>query len=343
MSHKKGRGLSKRRRTGPQCSGNTIAEHWRLWRPKSKMGSRGKHWCFTWNNYSEEDWDICKRVLGNKDLVEYGIMSHEVGELERTRHIQGYVCFRNRQRISSLKKKFDSNHIHWEVMRGTPKEASDYCKKDSIDPEMGQDTPNYLVFGTLPEKERSRTDLKRLIKDYKAGATEEQLVKRMHQSAKEQTKMKDWKQGYKEKALRQWQNAVLRLFEIQNDRQVMWLVDTVGGKGKTWFGNWLLANRDAQLLGNMKSESFDWAWSGCEMTVFDFARCVDGGFNYNNIEKAKNGYVYSPKYAGKTAVNANSKVLVLSNEQPDRSKLSEDRWFICELYSEDDNTKIKVL
>ena len=90
-------------------------------------------------------------------------------------------------------------------MRGTPKEASDYCKKDSIDPEMGQDTPNYLVFGTLPEKERSRTDLKRLIKDYKAGATEEQLlcayptqwimygekVKRMHQSAKEQTKMKD--------------------------------------------------------------------------------------------------------------------------------------------------------
>ena len=43
------------------------------------------------------------------------------------------------------------------------------------DPEMGQDT-KLLSVRQLPEKERSRTDLKRLIKDYKAGATEEQLL-----------------------------------------------------------------------------------------------------------------------------------------------------------------------
>lgn len=309
-------------------------------------GSRGKHWCFTWNNYDQEDWDRCKNILSNKSFVTYGIMSHEVGELGHTRHIQGYVCFVNRQRMTVLKKKFDSDKIHWEIMRGTPKEASDYCKKDSVDAEdEDANTPNYVEFGELPEKERSRNDLKRMIKDFDEGATEAALlsaypsqwvmygekVKRMKQSAVEEGKLKDWKGTFQAKDLRRWQEAVLRQLEIQNNRQVLWLVDLEGGKGKTWFGNWLLANKDAQVLPNMKSDAFDWAWAGKDVTVFDFARCVGEGINYNNIEKAKNGYVYSPKYMGKTAVNANSKVIVFSNEMPDKTKLSDDRWFIFRL------------
>lgn len=314
------------------------------------VGARGKHWCFTWNNYDEDDWNVCKAILGNKDLVEYGIMAHEVGDREQTRHIQGYVCFLNRQRMTQLKKRFDSDKIHWEVMRGTPKEASDYCKKDSVHDLHGEDTPKYLEFGTLPEKERSRSDLKRMIKDYTEGASEEAMlsayptqwvmygekVKRSKQSAEEEKKLKEWKEQYSRETLRPWQKSALSVLQIQNNRQVMWLVDEVGGTGKTFFGNWLLANNDAQLLTNMKSDAFDWAWGGKEYTVFDFARCVGEGINYNNIEKAKNGYVYSSKYMGKTSVNSKSKVIVFSNEMPDKSKLSEDRWFIFKLETRDD-------
>ena len=367
MSHEKGRGLSKREKLSEQTvaavqsngldrSAQVILLLRTAVQNFEMAGSRCKHWCFTWNNYSEEDWDICKRVLGNDKVVTYGIMSHEVGDLQRTRHIQGYVCFLNRQRISSLKKMFDSNNIHWEVMRGTPKEASDYCKKDSIDAEEGEGDLNYLEFGTLPEKERNRNDLKRLITDYNNGASEEQVfmaypsqwvmygekIKRMKMAVEEEKKMTAWKETYKSQPLRPWQKAIKCLLKFQKDRKVLWVVDAEGGRGKTWFGNWMLANTDCQLLCNMKSEAFNWAWAGKDYTVFDFARSVDGGFNYGNIEKAKNGYVYSAKYMGKTAVSAHSKVLVLSNQHPDKSMLSEDRWFICELYTDIESNEVKI-
>ena len=55
-------------------------------------GSRGKHWCFTWNNYSQDDWDTCKRILSDTEFVEYSIMAHEIGDREQTRHIHIRVC-----------------------------------------------------------------------------------------------------------------------------------------------------------------------------------------------------------------------------------------------------------
>lgn len=84
--------------------------------------SRARNFCFTLNNYTEGEVTEIK----NWD-VKYLVFGKEVGD-SGTPHLQGYVCFVNAKSLTSLKKL--SRSAHWEISRGTPREASDYCKKD---------------------------------------------------------------------------------------------------------------------------------------------------------------------------------------------------------------------
>lgn len=45
----------------------------------------------------------------------------------RRRHIQGYIEFKERVRLSQIHKAYPT--VHWETRRGTPSEAALYCKK----------------------------------------------------------------------------------------------------------------------------------------------------------------------------------------------------------------------
>lgn len=94
-----------------------------------------KRWCFTINNPTDADkfWLSCP---GQPDehpsdilsQIDYLVLQEERGA-EGTLHWQGYLILNKRQRIAWLKRHLNSR-AHWEVSRGTPKEASDYCKKD---------------------------------------------------------------------------------------------------------------------------------------------------------------------------------------------------------------------
>lgn len=80
-------------------------------------------WCFTLNNYTVEEWEAVKEWE-----CSYLIFGKEVGE-EGTPHLQGYVSFASQKTLATLKKKFQAR-AHWEVARGTPKQASEYCEKE---------------------------------------------------------------------------------------------------------------------------------------------------------------------------------------------------------------------
>lgn len=67
-----------------------------------------------------------------------------------TPHLQGYIEFPNAVRGSAIRKNFDGK-AHWEVRRGTAKEASDYCKKEG----------SYEEFGQLSQQGK-RTDLEEI-------------------------------------------------------------------------------------------------------------------------------------------------------------------------------------
>lgn len=99
----------------------------------AKQGSLCKHWVFTVNNYTEGE----ERLEWLKDY-DYCVAGEEVAPDTGTKHLQGYVCFTQRKRLTALKKLH--KEAHWEQCRGTPKQASDYCKKDG----------RFVEFGILP-------------------------------------------------------------------------------------------------------------------------------------------------------------------------------------------------
>lgn len=82
-----------------------------------------KKWCFTLNNYTDEDLETLETQFKN-DLY---IIGKEIGE-QGTPHLQGYVEFNKKVRPSEHIK---NKRIHWEKTKGNKEQNIEYCTKDN--------------------------------------------------------------------------------------------------------------------------------------------------------------------------------------------------------------------
>lgn len=103
-----------------------------------------KNWCFTCNNYSSFDENLF-RALSYVYLV-YG---REVGD-EGTPHLQGYVQFLRKLRLTGVKKLHGK--AHWEVARGSAKQNRDYCTKSGDFFEDGFAVPVFGGFSSMADR-----------------------------------------------------------------------------------------------------------------------------------------------------------------------------------------------
>lgn len=122
--------------------------------------TRTRGFCFTINNYTDEDIDTFKELEHrNRPKIKFGIIGKEVGD-SGTPHLQGYVYFENanKSNFNNLNKWFPRAHI--EPAKGTPKQNFEYCSKDG----------DFISFGKVPAGTGKRSDLKTVrdkIKDKK--------------------------------------------------------------------------------------------------------------------------------------------------------------------------------
>ncbi|QGM50355.1 replication-associated protein [Penguin circovirus] len=91
--------------------------------PVRAAGAR--RWCLTLNNPTDEEVQAAKRLEPN--TYHYAIIGREVGE-SGTPHLQGFLHFKQKQRLTALKKLF--SRAHWEKARGSDSENQAYCSKD---------------------------------------------------------------------------------------------------------------------------------------------------------------------------------------------------------------------
>lgn len=114
--------------------------------------SVSRRWCFTVNNYNEDD-----ETLFKEQDATYLVYGKEIGD-SGTPHLQGFITFKTNKRLSALKKIHST--AHWEIAKGTSPQAADYCKKDG----------DYYEAGSLPTQGK-RTDLESACDKIKQGAT----------------------------------------------------------------------------------------------------------------------------------------------------------------------------
>jgi len=125
----------------------------------SKSDQRARNFCFTINNYTEEEENSLKGVKGMK----YIIVGQESGD-SGTKHLQGYIQFKDAKTINSLKKV--NNRAHWEIARGTPDQASAYCKKEG----------SFWEEGELGTGQGFRTDLEDARTLIENGANQQEVA-----------------------------------------------------------------------------------------------------------------------------------------------------------------------
>lgn len=125
-------------------------------------------WMFTLNNYTREDIRAIKALCAARvHKIAYLVFGKESGE-KGTPHLQGYVHFEGRKRMSTVRKMFVeyAHSAHLEPMRGTPMQASMYCKKDGDSWEHGE----------LPEHEPGkRNDLQDIKTKIEGGASTDDI------------------------------------------------------------------------------------------------------------------------------------------------------------------------
>lgn len=123
-----------------------------------------------------------------------------------------------------------------------------------------------------------------------------------------------------------WQTELFNELQgIPDSRKVIWYVDYNGNSGKSYFATHYTDKPSYYITGGKAADIF-YGYSYEGVVFFDLARMKQEIVQYDVMESFKNGQFYSTKYECKNVKFNVPHVVVFSNFDPDRSKLSTDRW-----------------
>lgn len=127
-----------------------------------------RRFCFTLNNYTEEDVEKIKNFI--KSYCKYGIFGKELCPTTNTPHLQGFCNLNSVLRFSTIKKRIN-NRIHLEKAIGSDIQNQAYCSKAGDTFEQG-----------TPCGQGRRSDIHALLADVVAGERNIQTLATNHAS-----------------------------------------------------------------------------------------------------------------------------------------------------------------
>jgi len=299
-------------------------------------------WVFTLNNppefdpdeYPEDGSGPLQAALEEIGVVRYCSYQLEAGQ-EGTLHFQGYIELSQPSRFSALRVG-PLEHAHWEIRRGTRSEARSYTRKDE------GCLAGPWEHGTWTGGQGQRVDLDEASKSLLATRNLREFALenpgtfvRYHRGLTTLLDVTSTPTVMPEPVQwREWQVDCLELLNLPpHPRRVHWFVDSTGGAGKSFMVRYLASNRGALPLSSGRHDRLLNAWAGQPIVTFDFPRDIkpEGDLStdrtpYAVIEAIKNGVVFSGFFGRGPSIFPVPYVLCFSNFEPDRSKLSADRW-----------------
>lgn len=294
------------------------------------MPHQSRHWCFTINNWTRDHEQQLEALGASATYLVFGYETASTG----TPHLQGYIVFKNVKRFTTVQRLLPEN-AHIEAKQGSPKQAAEYCKKDGLYKEFG--TPPYsnsTPFDRFCEwvlQEHNRTGS--IPSEREVAQAFPALYVRYSKKLSDLARHLCPEPILQEGDLNDWQKDLYDMFDHEpDDRTIIFVPDEEGGKGKTWFQRYMQTKHPdkVQCLGIGKRD--DIAHSIDENKSIFLFNVPRGGMeflNYHVLEQLKDRLVYAPKYASRMKVMKNHPhVVVFSNESPDESKMTRDRYYI---------------
>lgn len=303
----------------------------------AKMPAASRAYCFTWNNYDNDTLAFLASTVAALDTCSYLIYGKEVAPTTGTPHLQGYVCFTSRRTFPTIRELLRGAHVS--IARGTPEQNREYCAKDG----------DYQEFGSLPTDigQGKRTDIERYIdwlKNFDGWPTERTI---MLEFPCLYIRYSDMLMRYRallceapplqEGELNPWQELLHdKLLAVPaNDREIDFYIDPLGGTGKSWFVRYMISKypNDVQMLGIGKRDDLAYAIDvSKKIFLVTVPRSSMEFLNYSVLEMIKDRLIFSPKYQSQMKrIDHPVHVVVFCNEEPDRSKLTLDRFNVVQL------------
>lgn len=268
---------------------------------------RSRGWCFTLNNYTEEDYNKLKDTC--TQFCKKFIIGKEVGK-KGTPHLQGYCYFQDGKTFDAVKQLLGTA-LHLEKAKGTAEQNKKYCGKDE----------NYIMQGfDVDDKEAFEIEFNRRINERR-----ERLMARYEGI--------EWKE---------WQKEIIEISEQPADgRTIYWVYDPKGNSGKSFLTKYLHLTRKIIIADGKKDNVFNQVKTMLmgdkknkilpedpEIVILDIPRSSEGYINYGVLEQLKGGLIYSGKYEGAVCEFDHVHVIVMANFMPDLSQFTADRWHI---------------
>nr|WAE42192.1 MAG: replication associated protein [Cressdnaviricota sp.] len=308
-----------------------------------------RNWSFTSYTTDEESGELLKP---NDDLewneyINGSFWQEEICPNTQRRHVQGYVQFAAKKRISTIKKYGNIwQNAHLEVARGTVQENRIYCSK----PESG-------VIGTFEEigilsQQGGEKEFDSARNDLTGGASSEYIRQsypgtwiRHTRAIKEFIEDRDrikpdsWGTLITTEELKTWQKRILlNIVQTPNPRTVNWIYDPIGGAGKSTFIKYVIqmyGEDHVQAIMSTKMERVIAVLKAKPQTrcVFiDIPRSYPmDKFNYQILEVLKDQIGFNTMYNPGQVFTGRIHLYVMSNSEPDRSKLTNDRWNVRQI------------
>jgi len=290
------------------------------------MPNGAKHWAFTLNNYTDDDIKAIEETYQSGEAV-YVVFGKEVAA-SGTPHLQGHVQLKKRLTLKGVQKvvRFKA---HLSMARNVQR-SIDYCKKEG----------SFRELGTPPDV-RNNSGKRSEFEDFRAtiasGVTDGPTLRETHPNVMARyphfaaAVIRDLAPpvSIPDHALRDWQHYVVEYTDREPDsRKILFIVDTVGNKGKSYLCDWLEKHRDnvQVMLPGKKADMAYQYQINTRVLIVDIPRTKVETFQYDVLEMIKNGRLDSPKYQSETKRFKPPHVVVMMNEEPNMKALSEDRY-----------------
>lgn len=259
----------------------------------AKLG-KARSVCFTLNNYTDDEIKVLRSI--SKD-AKYLVFGYEVAPTTGTPHLQGYISWDNPRSLDKFKSDV-SEKLHIEKVRGSPQQASDYCKYEDY---PDNHKPNkYEEFGELP-RQGERTDWRVALNQIKDGVPVEEVIENQPQLLPCIRAVERFKS--------------LTLKPLQRDVEVIVLWGEAGsGKTSYVYNNYAFGDVFAKPPEKQSGTYFD-GYSGQKVLLLDD---FYGGIKHCELLRVLDRWPYSAPISGGFVWAQWETVIITSNKPPER-------------------------